>query len=138
MPNQDLIEELDNICLSGANSRCPHCYKSYRPMKEGESENWNYCRKGHRTLYLKSAQKEDIQQNLIEDYRSWIPFYKKHHHWIKRIFDDRRKIFLKVLHRDQENIFQIYPDCIDQMIQKAFDIGDNLHRENRAKSKSSS
>ena len=121
-------DRLKKIVVSGDNMCCPHCYKQYRPRKPEEDDIWNYCPKGHKTLVLKSAQKEDIQKNLIEDYKNWIPHYKKHHHWIRRIFHDRRKVFLKVLHRDQENIFHIYPDEIDQMIQHAFDVGDRLHR----------
>lgn len=110
--------------LVGPNSKCPHCYKFYKERKGM----WNYCKKGHRTLYLESIDQRDILESLIKDYKAWIPFYKKHHHWIKRIFDDRRKIFVKVLKRDQKNLFQLYPKEIDNMIKKAFDIGDKEHR----------
>lgn len=115
--------------LIGLNSRCPHCYKLYI-SKEGE---WNYCKKGHRTLHLENIDKNHIQENLVQDYRAWIPFYKKHHHWIKRIFHDRRKIFIKVLKRDQKNIFQLYPKEIYDMIKTATDIGDREHREQKDK-----
>lgn len=113
----------------GLNSRCPHCYKLYRVREPWESEDWNYCPKGHRTLYLESIDRDRVQQNLIDDYRSWIPYYKRHHHRIRRILDDRRKVFLKVLHRDQENLFALFPHDIDKMIRTAFEVGDREHRE---------
>lgn len=115
--------------LVGINSRCPHCYKLYN-LKDGV---WNYCSKGHKTLHLESADKEHIQEILIQDYKLWIPYYKKHHHWIKRIFNDRRKIFKKVLKRDQKNLFRLYPEEINEMIKKATDIGDREHHFNKQK-----
>jgi len=119
-----------SIELVGLNSRCPHCYKIYI-SKDGD---WNYCPKGHRTLVLNSIKRQDIQNNLILDYKMWIKFYKEHHHWIKRIFSNRRKLFVKVLKRDQKNIFQLYPLEMDDMIKKAIEIGD-LERDNDKDSK---
>ena len=114
----------------GLNNKCPHCYKLYTSKDDIW---WNHCPKGHRTLHLESIKKEHIQANLIYDYQAWIPHYKKHHHWIKRIFNDRRKIFKKVLKRDQRNIFHLYPLEINDMIKKATDIGDQEHRQNKQK-----
>jgi len=120
-----------NACCMTEYGRCPHCYKLFRPHKEGESPDWNHCPNGHRTLCLRSADRNDIQQELIDDYRSWIPFYKEHHHRIRRIFDDRRKVFRKVMFRDRQNIFKLYPDQIDKMLLKAYEVGDLEHRERK-------
>lgn len=106
--------------LVGVNSRCPHCCKLYRPRKEKEHQDFNYCPKGHRTLYLDTMDKKKIQQNLNQDYAAWVEHYRTHHHWIKKIFHSKKKLFVKVLRRDQRNLFILFREDIDKMIENAF------------------
>jgi len=110
-----------NRDIESINRRCPHCYKLYRPHKPKDDPLFNYCSKGHRTLYLHTINKNQVQQLLNQDYADWVKFYRARHHWIRKIFDSKKKLFVKILRRDQRNLFELFPDQIDHMIQTAFD-----------------
>ena len=78
---------------------------------------------GHKTLHLENA--SSVRTNLIIDYAAWVPYYKKRHHWIRRIFDNRKKAFIRMLKLYQANLFTLYPTEIYDMIQKAVDVVEN-------------